>query len=150
MINRSIQAVVPVGHGPPEEWQDFDVFSPKIVRFANIGDVVYRHEFSVCLSPNTIGPLERDTNGPYRLLKGGGPIHVNDQDGSSHRLRFEFDGAVGDVVLFIRNQAHEGQQLSSENRVQIRVDLADQATPSLSLRVERPVKLRQLSWRALP
>src|SRR5207253_2524040 len=60
-------AVVPVRHGFPAEWAaEQDVFGPRVTRYPNLCDLVYRYEHATCLARGMAGPLARDETGPYR------------------------------------------------------------------------------------
>jgi hypothetical protein len=151
LTEMSVQAVVPVGHGRPEEWgQPQDVYAPRTVRFANVGDVVYRKELSVELAAGMVGPVGHDAAGPYRILSAAGPVPVVDADGTSHQFCLEFEGAAGDVRLRVKDRVHLGRPVASGGRVRIEVDVAGDEAHDLALLVERPVQLRSIAWIPTP
>jgi hypothetical protein len=150
LIERSVQAAVPVGHGYPAEWHaSADVFAPRLRRFPNICDVISRNEPAVVLSPGMTAALDRSPSGPFRLLTATGRLVVRDDDPGPHLLSLDYEGAIGDVELRSRGKHYAGQAAGTGGyvRIQARVSAADAA--DLVLDVARPVKLRAMAWTPL-
>jgi hypothetical protein len=148
LISQSVQAVVPVGHGFPEEWaDDRDVYPPRRIHFENLCDVVYRHEYAAALPPEMTGPLRHDSEGPYRMLRSAGALVVHNHNGGAHALCLRYEGDPGDVTLHVKRATHVGER-GPGRCVQIIVHVSHNETFDIALEVHRAVKLRSITWAA--
>lgn len=147
LIKRSEQAVVPVGNGYPAEWQaSKDVYAPKIKRFTNICDVIYRNEYAVTLASEMTSSLKQDANGTYRLLWASGPVIIHDNDNSPQQLIIEYEGKVGDVQLCIKDECDAERAIKHGRLIKIVVNVSSGDIQQLNLIVDRTVKLRSMAW----
>lgn len=145
-LRRSIQAVVPPGHGYPQEWEPWrDVFPPRVRKGHPLCDVVYKSEHALVISSS--GPLDRDDRGPFRLLNHPGVVSFRDSSPRRVRIALRYEGDAGEVALRIGEEVHTGQFLSPCGQVEIAA-IADTSAP---IRVEktsdRTVKLRSVTLR---
>lgn len=147
LIRRSEQAVVPVGAGFPIEWSSSqDVYAPRIKRFANICDVVYRNQYVVTLEQNKISSLKKDVVGTYRLLWASSPIMVRDKINTPHQLVINYTGKVGDIKLQVLNHFYYGKMLDSNGAIRITATVSPDEVGKINLIVVHPVKLRSMEW----
>src|SRR5262249_52558049 len=145
LVERSVQAVVPTGHGFPEEWaDDQDIYPPRRAHFENLCDILYRYEHALTLAPGMTGPLAHDSEGNYRSLIASGSILVRDHDGSPHLLSLQYDGDAGAVKVRVGERTHAGTQ-TGPDRAQILVRVGPDES-DLALTVDGAIKLRSITW----
>jgi hypothetical protein len=143
----SVQAIVPVGHGFPAEWGRWqDVYPPRVVRFPNLCDVVYKNEHSLALAAEMAGPLQRDAAGPYRLLRRGGPVLPQTPGPGPYTLQLRYDGQPGAVRLHVADKVYTGTPSASAPQVEIVARVPRTESSQLAVEVDRPVKLRSIGW----
>jgi hypothetical protein len=147
-LESSVQALVPRGHGYPTEWTRWsDVFPPRILTGHPYCDVVYKTEHAIELSP--VGERSCDERGPYRLLGERGFLSFQDTP-AFVRLTLRHEGNVGDVELVADGVETTEVVLSPRGEVALAA-IVDITKPIEVRRVsDREVKLRSLSWRAVP
>jgi hypothetical protein len=149
-LEQSVQAVVPVGHAFPAEWQPWkDIFPPRVVRFPGICDVVYKKERALALAEGMAGPLEQDEYGLYRLLQSGGPVLPQAGASDSYTLTLRYDGNLGVVKLHVGDAVYAAAPAPGpQAEVVAPVTWGDLSR--VSLEVEGPVKLRSVAWEPGP
>jgi hypothetical protein len=147
LIERSLQAAVPVAEGYPEEWSGSrDVFAPRLRRISGVADVFYRHDYAVVTSSEMTESLDHDAAGPFRLLTASGRLIVHDRADAPRLLTVEYDGAINDVQVGIKDQYYGGQAPGPGRPVRIQVVVNPAGAERLTLAVARPVKLRAMAW----
>ena len=100
-LERSVQAMVPPGHGYPEEWEAWsDVLPPLVVRGHPYCDVVYKTRTAATLA--SAGDRQRDERGPYRLLGPVSDLTLRDAT-RAVRLVLRHDGGPGDVEVAVND-----------------------------------------------
>jgi len=110
-VNRSEQAIIPVGDPFPVEWEAWkDIFSPRRYTFINMCDVVYKHEFSIRFGAGIFGERKKDSFGYYRVLLRSGNIYPDHSSGDCFKLRVIADRP--DSVEF----RADGRKILAENR----------------------------------
>lgn len=149
LTSHSVQAVVPTANDYPMEWSAYkDVLPAKIIPIANIGNVIYRNEFSINLLPNTISSLQHDATGAYRLLLSNTPILIHDVNISNKKLSVVYDGHPSDVILQLNGHMINAHQMNHSERMLIEAVLKPQNIQNISLQVRSKVKLRSISFNA--
>ena len=147
LLKQSQQAVVPVGNGYPEEWQDSkDVYAPHVERFTNICDVVSRREQAVILNNKMVSPLIHDKYGPYRWIKQSGSLIVRDHRNSSYLLTLRYEGNIYDIKLKVGNHFIDAQAVPGTPLIKFETNVSLEDMKKLNLIVIHTVKLRSMSW----
>lgn len=141
-LDRSVLALVPLGHGYPEEWERWrDVFPPEVVRGHPYCDMV--HKTRKCVAISSAGELVRDERGVYRLLDGSGSL-TYPAAARPVRLLLRYEGAVGDVELSVEGEKlAEAPVVSPDGLTETSVILAPGARVRLGT-TRGPVKLREV------
>jgi hypothetical protein len=145
-LRRSVAALVPPGHGYPEEWRPWrDVYPPLVVRGHPFCDVVYRDRHAAGLS--SAGELQHDAAGPYRLLA---PDAVLTLPGAARpvRLLLRYEGAPSELEVSVEGgPAARAEATSPDGLSQTSVQLPPGAKVvriTVPAAERRPVKLRDL------
>lgn len=147
LIKLSQQAVVAVNNGYPIEWLNTkDVYAPRITRFANICDVVYRNDYVVTLPKAMTSSLQKDLKGQYRTINKSGELIIRDASTAPKKLIMVYEGKPGDIKLRLQNKNHEGKRIAQTNNTQIEMKIQPDDIKKLSLIVYHSVKLRSIEW----
>jgi hypothetical protein len=146
-LARSVVAVVPPGHGYPEEWRPWrDVYPPLVERGHPLCDLVHKDRHLVRLS--SAGDLQHDAQGPYRLLLAPEAELTLPAATRPSRLHLRYEGAApSQVEVHVDGGRRAGEASTSPDGLsQVSVLLPPGAkVVRIVFPSERhPVKLREL------
>lgn len=146
LISRSAQAVIPIDGDYPIEWQDSkDVFAPRIKKFPNICEVIYRNNYVVTLPKEIVSSLQSDSNGIFRVIKKSGEVLVHDPIGTSKRLRLTYDGKMNDIQIRLGDKTAE-ENILKNGEIIVTLDVNADEKENIKLVLNHSVKLRSISW----
>lgn len=151
LVARSKSAIVPNGHWYPEEWIDSkEMFAARRFRFKNFCDVIYRGQKALIFAPNVAGPLDKEGADDYFWpAEETGPITVVDSDHDLCELAIVHDGKAGDVAIKVGDKPYVGVAISP-TALKIKVSVRRDEQVKLMLVVERPTKIRSVTWTPTP
>lgn len=146
LVKLSEQAIIPVGHGYPDEWiSSKDVYPPLIKHFATICDVVYRKQFSIELANNMTSAVKKDNGGLFRILSTSGLIITHDHPTTAQQLTLKYDGPIDSVKLRVHNQLCPANVVSNKGHVILTATIQPEDITALSLIIKNTVKLRSIT-----
>jgi hypothetical protein len=142
-LNQSDIALTPNGKGFPEEWPPYeDVIAPRTIRYANIGDIVFRRIPSVRLDSET--PIVSDQAGRYRLIPLPAKMSIT-QPGELVELHMTYEGPRRSLEFTCYGRKLQSSAITEGALTTERFEVRSPKDARLTIGGDSPLKVRNLS-----